>query len=60
MIDPARRPFCEIVAWSTTHGLAELLVDGPLAGMPEAERKPVIDATVDTIIDGICAPLTPR
>jgi AcrR family transcriptional regulator len=60
MIDPARRPFCETAAWSTTHGLAELLVDGPLAGMPDADRKPVIKATLDTIIDGICAPLTPR
>jgi AcrR family transcriptional regulator len=60
MIDPARRPFCETVAWSTTHGLAELLVDGPLAGMPEADREPVIEATIATIIDGICAPVTPR
>jgi AcrR family transcriptional regulator len=55
MIDPARRPFGETAAWSTAHGLAALLVDGPLAGMPEEDRRPVIEGSLDAIIDGICA-----
>jgi AcrR family transcriptional regulator len=56
-IDPARRPYCETVAWSTVHGLATLLIDGPLAAVPEADRDPVITGTLATITDGICCPI---
>jgi AcrR family transcriptional regulator len=54
MIAPTRRPYCETVAWSVVHGLATLLVDGPLAGLPEADRKQMIDGTLDAVRDGIC------
>lgn len=38
----------EIGAWSLVHGLASLLIDGPLAGMPADERTVVIDQTLST------------
>jgi AcrR family transcriptional regulator len=30
LVDPGRRPGAEIAAWSAVHGLASLLLDGPL------------------------------
>src|SRR6202022_696015 len=30
LLDPHRRPGAEIAAWSAVHGLASLLLDGPL------------------------------
>ena len=43
LMDPHRRPGAEIAAWSAVHGLAGLLVDGPLprtaAGIEFARRQ---------------------
>ncbi|MEV6333838.1 TetR/AcrR family transcriptional regulator [Nocardia vinacea] len=36
LLDPERRPGAEIAAWSTVHGLACLLIDGPLPTDPAA------------------------
>jgi AcrR family transcriptional regulator len=55
-ISAARRPFGETAAWSTMHGLAVLLLDGPLANLPEPERQGLIDGVVDTVINGLCRP----
>jgi len=33
VLDPARRPHAEYLAWSAVHGLALLVIDGPLRGM---------------------------
>ena len=38
----------EIGAWSMVHGLAMLLIDGPLAALPPAERAAVVDQTLST------------
>jgi AcrR family transcriptional regulator len=38
----------EIGAWSMVHGLAMLLIDGPLAALPPAERDAVVDQTLST------------
>jgi hypothetical protein len=45
--------------WSTAHGLAVLLVDGPLIGLPEEIREEAIDRVLDTTIAGICGPAAP-
>jgi ABC-type branched-subunit amino acid transport system ATPase component len=38
----------EMAAWSMVHGLAMLLIDGPLAGLPKAERGAVVEQTLTT------------
>lgn len=34
---PERRPGAEFLAWSAVHGLALLIIDGPLRGLPQAQ-----------------------
>ena len=36
-LPPERRPGAEFLAWSTVHGLALLIIDGPLRGMPREQ-----------------------
>lgn len=43
----ARRPGAEFLAWSTVHGLALLLIDGPLRGLPDGQ----VDALADRLLD---------
>jgi AcrR family transcriptional regulator len=51
---PARkRPGAEYLAWSSVHGLAMLLIDGPLRAMPGAERARVIEALLGMVEDGL-------
>lgn len=52
-IPASRRPFSDIVAWSAVHGLATLVIDGPLAGLP-AEA---VDLSVQRLCDVIDAGL---
>src|SRR5215470_9335294 len=35
LLQPQRRPYAEIFAWSCVHGLATLMVDGPLSNLPD-------------------------
>ena len=53
-IPPDRRPCAEMFAWSNAHGLANLLIDGPLRALPEDEREAMIAYVVDAGIAGIC------
>lgn len=55
MLAPERRPFGEVAAWSAVHGLAMLLLDGPLAAMPESERDDLIEGVLGTVISGLGA-----
>jgi AcrR family transcriptional regulator len=48
-----RRPFAEIFAWSCTHGLAMLLLDGPLSQLGEPERAVVIENTLARVVAGL-------
>ena len=48
-----RRPLAEFAAWSAVHGLARLILDGPLAGLSEDDRKQVIDRTLDMVARGL-------
>ncbi len=50
---PERRPFAEVYAWSATHGLAMLLLDGPLSQLPEEDREHAITRVIDGVIDGL-------
>lgn len=53
LIHPQARPLAEMFAWSTVHGLAALLVDGPLAGLPEEVREAALNRTMDAVVDGL-------
>jgi len=54
-----RRPCAEIAAWAAVHGLATLLLDGPLARLAGDERESSIQRTLDVVVDGIAAPARP-
>jgi AcrR family transcriptional regulator len=47
------RPLAEFAAWSGVHGLAVLLIDGPLRALPRRERERVIDRVLDVIERGL-------
>jgi AcrR family transcriptional regulator len=53
VLSPERRPNAEIPAWSAVHGLAMLLLDGPLRLDSAEAREAVLMQTVDTIVNGI-------
>jgi AcrR family transcriptional regulator len=53
-IGAGRRPFAEFAAWAAVHGLAVLLIDGPLARLPEPAREATIARSLDMIIVGLC------
>jgi hypothetical protein len=52
----ARRPYAPTAAWSAVHGLALLLLDGPLADIPADQVDALIGGTVEVIVAGLCAP----
>jgi AcrR family transcriptional regulator len=47
------RPLAEFAAWSAVHGLALLLIDGPLRSLPRRERDAIIDRALDVIDRGL-------
>jgi AcrR family transcriptional regulator len=53
-IGPRRRPYAEMAAWAGVHGLAVLLIDGPLARQPQEVRDAATQRTLDMIIAGVC------
>jgi AcrR family transcriptional regulator len=53
LLPPERRPYAEIFAWSCTHGLATLMVDGPLSNLPDAERDAAIARCLDGVVHGL-------
>jgi AcrR family transcriptional regulator len=59
LLDPARRPVAPVAFWATVHGLATLLVDGPLAALAEPDQAKAIQRTLDILIDGIGSPPRP-
>jgi AcrR family transcriptional regulator len=54
LLRPERRPVGESAAWSAAHGLAMLLLDGPLARLPAEQREPLVEGVLDTVIAGLC------
>jgi AcrR family transcriptional regulator len=53
LMSPDRRPDAEIFAWSCAHGLAMLLLDGPLSALPDDLRDNAIRHTLNRILDGL-------
>ncbi len=53
LLPARRRPYAEIFAWSCTHGLAMLLLDGPLSQLPDADRQQAIDRALDGVVHGL-------
>jgi AcrR family transcriptional regulator len=53
LMSPHLRPDAEIFAWSCAHGLAMLLLDGPLAALPDDIREDAIQNTMRRILDGL-------
>jgi AcrR family transcriptional regulator len=48
-----RRPYAEVFAWSATHGLAMLLLDGPLSPLSEDGREQALQRVIDGVVDGL-------
>jgi AcrR family transcriptional regulator len=55
LVTPARRVGAETTAWAVVHGLAMLLLDGPIRGLPDEDRRRMVDAAVATLADGLAA-----
>jgi len=53
LMPPDRRQWAETFAWSTVHGLAMLLLDGPLRQCPTAEQEQIIDRVLAGIALGL-------
>jgi AcrR family transcriptional regulator len=53
VLPPERRPAAEYLAWSAVHGLAMLVLDGPLRRMTDAERESVAGRLLTMVEKGI-------
>jgi AcrR family transcriptional regulator len=53
LMTPARREGAEIAAWSAVHGFAVLVMEGPLAGVPEAQREAMLDVVLRVVREGL-------
>ena len=53
LLPQERRLYAEIFAWSCTHGLAMLMLDGPLAALPADVRDDVIRRSLEGILRGL-------
>ncbi|KQW55827.1 TetR/AcrR family transcriptional regulator [Variovorax sp. Root411] len=53
VLDPARRPNAEYLAWSAVHGLALLLIDGPLRGMDAEAAHALGQQVIDMVGRGL-------
>jgi AcrR family transcriptional regulator len=48
-----RRPGAEYAAWSAVHGLSDLVLDGPLRGLPDAEREEALRIVLGVVTRGL-------
>jgi AcrR family transcriptional regulator len=51
-----RRPQAEFLAWSSVHGFALLLLDGPLRAIPREQADVVTQRVIDMVEAGLTAP----
>lgn len=52
-LPPARRPGAEYLAWSAVHGLAMLVLDGPLHRLTAVQRRALADKLLDMVENGL-------
>jgi AcrR family transcriptional regulator len=48
-----RRPGAEFLAWSSVHGLAMLLIDGPLRALDDKQRHAIVERLLDMVEQGL-------
>jgi AcrR family transcriptional regulator len=48
-----RRPGAEFLAWSAVHGLAMLLIDGPLRALDDASAQRLVQRVIDMVEQGL-------
>lgn len=53
LIPPERRPGAEFIVWSCVHGLAVLLIDGPLRGLQDPQATEATRLLIDMIERGL-------
>lgn len=53
VLPPGRRPGAEFLAWSAVHGLAMLLIDGPLRDLDHAQAQNIGRRLVDMVERGL-------
>lgn len=53
VLPKGRRPSAEYLAWSAVHGLAMLLIEGPLRGLPETEARALGERLVIMVERGL-------
>lgn len=53
LLPPARRPSAEFLAWSAVHGMALLLIEGPLRRLPSAEIEALAQRLLDMVERGL-------
>lgn len=53
LLPPGRRPGAEFLAWSTVHGLALLVIDGPLQGLPPEQIDGLTQRLLDMVERGL-------
>jgi hypothetical protein len=52
-LDAARRPGAEYLAWSAVHGLAMLMIEGPLQGLDDARVETLGARVIEMVMKGI-------
>ena len=53
VLAPERRAFTDVSAWAAVHGLAVLLLDGPLTGLESDEQQAAIDRLLELVDAGL-------
>ncbi|WP_433226562.1 TetR/AcrR family transcriptional regulator [Microtetraspora malaysiensis] len=53
LMTPDRRPGAEFLVWSCVHGLAVLLIDGPLRGLQDTQADQAAHDLIDMIEGGL-------
>lgn len=48
-----RRPAAEFLAWSSVHGLAMLLIDGPLRALDRKQTHAIVERLLDMVEQGL-------